>query len=99
MARGHGGSYLAAVAVGLLAQEVVFGFPYASLNNHVPAQASVLIVWVAIGVGIGLLVDELRRLTDEQEALRRIALVVAAGAVPADIFAAVATELAALLAD
>jgi signal transduction histidine kinase len=88
---------LAAVAVGLLAQEVVFGFPYASLDNHVPAQASVLIVWVAIGVGIGLLVDELRRLTDEQEALRRIALVVAAGAVPADIFAAVATELAALL--
>ena len=41
--------------------------------------------------------DELRRLAEEQSALRRVATLVARGALPADVFAAVAAEVAQLL--
>ena len=41
--------------------------------------------------------EELRRLADEQSALRRVATLVAQGAPPADVFAAVADEVAQLL--
>ena len=41
--------------------------------------------------------DELRRLAEEQSALRRVATLVAHGALPADVFAAVAAEVAQLL--
>jgi uncharacterized protein YoaH (UPF0181 family) len=85
---------LAAIAVGLVAQEVLFSFPYGSLTNHKPAQISVLVAFVAIGAGIGILVDELARLTSEQAALKRIATLVARGVPPAELFAAVAEEVA-----
>jgi signal transduction histidine kinase len=88
---------LTAIVVGLLAQEVVFGFPYGSLSNHQPAQVSVLVAFVVIGGGIGILVDELARLTTEQAALRRIATLVARGVPAADLFSGVAAEVAALL--
>jgi|tagenome__1003787_1003787.scaffolds.fasta_scaffold20989153_7 signal transduction histidine kinase len=86
-----------AMAAGLLAQEVFFDVPYGSLTDHKPAQAAVLVAFVGIGGGIGLLVDELARLTTEQAALRRIATLVASGAPPRDLFSAVAEEVAALL--
>src|SRR5437016_3552958 len=35
------GPALASVAVGLAAQEVIFEFPYGSLNDHEPIQATV----------------------------------------------------------
>src|SRR5215210_2483819 len=70
---GGAGPALTSVAVGLLAQWIFFEFPYGSLNDHRPAQAFVLVVFVLVGAGIGLLVDELSRLTTEQAALRRIA--------------------------
>ncbi len=60
---------LTAIVVGLLAQEVLFSFPYGSLTNHRPAQVSVFVVFVVIGVGIGIVVDELARLSTEQTAL------------------------------
>jgi PAS domain S-box-containing protein len=41
--------------------------------------------------------EDLRRLADEQSALRRVATLVAQGAAPADVFAAVASEIARLL--
>ncbi len=41
--------------------------------------------------------EELRRLADEQSALRRVATLVARGAPPAEVFAAVAGEVAAIL--
>ncbi len=88
---------LTAVAVGLLAQEVLFSFPYGSLANHKPTQLSVLVVFVVIGAGVGILVDELARLTREQAALRRIATLVARGMPSAEIFSAVAEEVAPLL--
>ena len=83
-----------AIVVGLLAQEVFFTFPYGSLTNRQPAQLSVLVVFVVIGAGIGILVDELARLTTEQAALRRIATLVARGMPPAELFSAVAEEVA-----
>ena len=88
---------LTAVVVGLVAQWAFFAFPYGILNNREPAQISVLIAFVVIGAGIGLLVDELARLTREQAALRGIATLVAQGRPPAELFAAVAEEVAALL--
>jgi signal transduction histidine kinase len=45
----------------------------------------------------GILVDELARLTSEQAAVRRIATLVARGVAPAELFSAVAQEVAALL--
>jgi signal transduction histidine kinase len=88
---------LTATAVGLLSQEVLFSFPYGSLTDREPTQLSVLVAFVVIGGAIGILVDELTRLTKEQEALRRISTLVARGVPPADLFAAVAAEVAALL--
>jgi signal transduction histidine kinase len=95
-----GGTYpaLAAIVVGLVAQEVLFTFPYGSLTDHRPAQISVLVVFVVIGAGIGILVDELARLATEQAALKRIATLVARGVPPAELFSSVADEVAALLA-
>jgi signal transduction histidine kinase len=87
-----------AVVVGLVAQEVLFTFPYGLLMDHEPAQLSILFVFVALGVGIGLIVDELVRLSAEQAALRRIATLVARGTRPVEVFSAVANEVAALLA-
>jgi signal transduction histidine kinase len=86
-----------AIVVGLVAQEVLFAFPYGSLANHKPAQVSVLVAFVVIGTGIGLLVDELARLTTAQAALHRIATLVARGVPPSGLFSAVADEVAALL--
>jgi K+-sensing histidine kinase KdpD len=93
---GGTGPAFTAIVVGLLAQEVFFSFPYGSLSDRKPAQVSVLVVFVVIGAGIGILVDELARLTTEQAALRRIATLVARGR-PAELFSAVAEEVAALL--
>ncbi|MDX6567723.1 MAG: hypothetical protein QOH15_301, partial [Gaiellales bacterium] len=86
------------ILVGLVAQEVFYTFPYGSLSNHKPAQLAVLGVFVVIGAGIGILVDELARLTMEQAALRRIATLVARGIPPAELFSAVADEVARLVA-
>jgi signal transduction histidine kinase len=89
---------LTAVVVGLAAQEILFSFPYGGLNDHSPAQLSVLVAFVAIGAAVGILVDELTRLMDEQAALRRIATLVAQGAQPEQVFAAVAEEIGRLRA-
>jgi signal transduction histidine kinase len=88
---------LAAIVTGLVAQEVLFEFPYGSLSNRRPAQISILVVFVVIGAGIGILVDELARLHAEQAALRRLATLVARGVLPAELFTAVADEVASLL--
>jgi signal transduction histidine kinase len=94
---GGGRPSVAAIVVGLLAQEVFFGFPYGSLSDRKPAQLSVLVVFVVVGAGIGILIDELARLTTEQAALRRIATLVARGTPPAELFSAVGEEVARLV--
>ncbi|HEX3806654.1 MAG TPA: DUF4118 domain-containing protein [Gaiellaceae bacterium] len=88
---------LVAVAVTIGAQEVVFGFPYGSLADHRPAQVLVLVAFAVVGAVIGILVDRLMRLTGEQRALRRIALLVAGEAPTDELFTAVTEEVAAQL--
>jgi K+-sensing histidine kinase KdpD len=88
---------LTAILVTLIAQEILFTFPYGSLTNHEPAQVFVLVSFVVIGAGIGIVVDELAWLATEQAALRRIAALVAGGMPPTELFSAVAQEVAALL--
>jgi signal transduction histidine kinase len=88
---------LAAVLVGLLAQEVFFGFPYGSLRDHKPAQLSILVEFVLVGAVVGLLVDQLTRLTAEQTALRRLAVLVATEAATDELFTAVVEEVGRLL--
>jgi signal transduction histidine kinase len=88
---------LTAVAVGLAAQEVLFTFPYGSLNDHDPAQLAVLVAFVVIGAAVGIMVDELSRLTEEQAALRRIAMLVATEAPTDTLLAAVIGEVGRLL--
>src|SRR5581483_7860015 len=78
---------LAAIVTGLVAQEVLFEFPYGSLSDRTPAQISILAVFVIVGAGIGILVDELARLHAEQTALRRLAALVARGVPPAELVA------------
>jgi signal transduction histidine kinase len=91
------GPAVTAVFVGLLAQELLFGFPYGSLANHEPAQLSVLVGFVAIGSLVGFLVDELTQLTREQLALRRVATLVIDGARPDALFATISEEVGRLL--
>jgi signal transduction histidine kinase len=86
----------AAIAVSLVSQEALFSFPYGSLNDRRPAQVSVLVVFVIIGVGIGVLVDELALITTEQAALRRIATLVALGKPLPELLDGVAVEVIAL---
>jgi signal transduction histidine kinase len=88
---------IAAVLVGLLAQELVFGFPYGSLANHKPVQLSILVGFVVIGSLVGFLVDELTQLTREQLALRRVATLVIDGARPDALFGAISEEVGRLL--
>jgi signal transduction histidine kinase len=88
---------LTAVVVGLAAQDVLFTFPYGSLNDHEPAQLSVLVGFVVIGAAVGILVDELARLAAEQAALRRIALLVATETPTDTLFDAVTAEVGQLL--
>jgi signal transduction histidine kinase len=88
---------LMTIAISLLAQWAFFSFPYGVLSDHEPEQLFVLVVFVVIGAGVGILVDELARLTREQAALRRIATLVALGRAPAELFSAVADEVATLL--
>jgi signal transduction histidine kinase len=88
---------LTAVAVGLLAQEILYSFPYGSLADHKPAQLSVLIEFVVVGVVVGILVDALNRLTAEQAALRRVAMLVATEAPTDQLFTAVTEEVGQLL--
>ena len=84
---------ITAILVGLVAQWVLFGFPYGSLANHEPAQLSVLVGFVVIGSLVGFLVDELTQLTREQLALRRVATLVIDGARPDALFAAISEEV------
>jgi signal transduction histidine kinase len=87
-----------AVVTGLLAQELLFNFPYGSLADHKPAQLTVLVGFVVIGCVVGFLVDELARLTAEQMALRRVATLVVDGARPEELFTVISEVVGRLMA-
>ena len=73
----------------------------ASPDRPLPAQAEDRLAQftelVGTAIANGQAHDELKRLADEQAALRRVATLVAAGAQPADVFEAVSVEVATLI--
>ena len=71
--------------------------PYLNLSAVTPGDVVALIAFVAVGVSVGLLVDSLRRVAEEQAALRRVATLVARAAPQDQVFAAVAEEVGRLL--
>jgi signal transduction histidine kinase len=91
---------VAAVVVGVLAEEAIFARPYGRLVAHTPADVIVLVAFVVVAGAVGILVDllgrerdGLARLAEEQSALRRVATLVAGGAPADELFAVVAEEV------
>jgi signal transduction histidine kinase len=94
---GGAGPALTSVVVGVLAQEILFSRPYGSLRVHHPADVVVPVAFVVVAGAVGIMVDELRRLADEQAALRRVATLVARATAPEELFAVVTAEAGRLL--
>jgi signal transduction histidine kinase len=91
------GAALTAVVVGFLAGALLFARPYGSLHPDSPVDVVALIAFVVVGGVIGILVDDLTRLGEEQAALRRVATLVARSAPAGEVFAAVTEEAGQLL--
>jgi signal transduction histidine kinase len=91
------GAALTAVVVGFLAGALLFAHPYGSLRPDSPVDVVALIAFVVVGGVIGILVDDLTRLGEEQAALRRVATLVARTAPADEVFAAVTEEAGQLL--
>jgi signal transduction histidine kinase len=95
-----GGSWpaLTTVAVAFLSATYFFTAPYGSLRVDDPVQIVALIAFVVVGGSIGLLVDRVARIAEEQTALRRVeaalrrVATLVARAAPADEMFAVVTE-------
>jgi signal transduction histidine kinase len=88
---------LTAVVVGFLAGAFLHKPPYGDLRIYRPVDLVALIAFVVVGGAIGILVDDLTRLAEEQAALRRVATLVAGAAPPEDVFAAITEEAGKLL--
>jgi signal transduction histidine kinase len=88
---------LTAVVVGFLAGAFLHKPPYGDLRIYRPVDLVALIAFVVVGGGIGILVDDLTRLAEEQAALRRVATLVAGAAPPENVFAAITEEAGKLL--
>jgi signal transduction histidine kinase len=88
---------LTAVVVGFLAGAFFHKPPYGDLRIYRPVDLVALIAFVVVGGAIGILVDDLTRLAEEQAALRRVATLVAGAAPPDDVFAAITEEAGKLL--
>jgi signal transduction histidine kinase len=88
---------LTAVVVGFLAGAFLHKPPYGDLRIYRPVDLVALIAFVVVGGAIGILVDDLTRLAEEQAALRRVATLVAGAAPPEDVFAAITAEAGNLL--
>jgi signal transduction histidine kinase len=69
----------------------------AESTHEIEGRLAAFTELVATGISKAQAHDDLRRLADEQAALRRVATLVAEAAPPSDIFAAVAEEVSSLL--
>jgi len=87
---------IAAVVLAALTREVFF-VPPLRKDSHLQPNALSLIGFVLAGAVVAILIGELTRLAGEQAALRRVATLVAGGALPAEVFTAVADELGRLI--
>jgi signal transduction histidine kinase len=95
---------LAAVVAGFLGGAFFFAPPYNSFRVYLRLDNVPLIGFVVVGATIGILVDQLAKLAEEQAglrradaALRRVATLVARAAPAAEVFAAVTNEVGGLL--
>jgi signal transduction histidine kinase len=88
---------LASVAVAIVAAALF----HARSNDTVRVDAAVdvvaLVAFMVVGTTIGVLIDELTRLSGEQAALRRVATLVARGVPAATLFTVVSEEVGELL--
>jgi len=71
--------------------------PLAPLPDHVEDRVAEFTELVATAIANSQAHEDLRRLADEQAALRRVATLVARGVPPADVFQAVSAEVARLV--
>jgi K+-sensing histidine kinase KdpD len=92
------------VVLNVLAGEFFFAPPYNSLRVDVQPDLVALVAFVVVGAAIAILIGALAWLAEEQvssrrveTALRRVATLVARGASPEEVFAAVSEEAGQLL--
>ncbi|MCU1450509.1 MAG: hypothetical protein JWP02_2679, partial [Acidimicrobiales bacterium] len=84
---------LVAVATGYLAGALFYVERFLNLGFRPDVDVLALIAFAVVGATVGVLVDELTRLAAEQTSLRRVATLVARGAAPEEVFAAVTGEV------
>jgi signal transduction histidine kinase len=88
---------LIAVGVEFLTAAFLFAPPYGSVRIHRQGDLVAVIAFVLVGAAVGILVDRLSGLAEEQAALRRLATLAARAAPPDEVFAAVTVEVGTLL--
>lgn len=88
---------LVAAVLGYLFAVFFLASPYLNLRAPTPGDFVALIAFAAVGGSVGTLVDSLRRVAEEQAALRRVATLVAQAAPQEKVFEAVAEEVGRLL--
>ncbi len=88
---------LMAVVVGFLAGVVLFSRPLGGLPFDRTVDLVALVAFVVVGGAVGILVDDLTRLAEEQAALRRVATLVARETPPEELIAAVTEEVVQVL--
>jgi signal transduction histidine kinase len=90
---------LAGVVLGVLAREFLFAPPFENLGVDLRPNLVSLVAFMVVGPAVAILIGELRELAEEhassgrvEAALRRVATLVARGAPPEEVFAAVTEE-------
>jgi signal transduction histidine kinase len=93
---------LTCAVIGFSAGDFFFTPPYDTLGIHASADWVALVAFVVVGAivgtAIGVLIDQLARLANEQAALRRVATLVAQAAPPDELLAAVCRAAGEVLA-
>jgi signal transduction histidine kinase len=100
-AREHGFSKVAGapiIVAGRVWGMIATSSPDAPLPDHAEDRLAEFTELVATAIANTQAHDEVAQLAEEQAALRRVATLVAAGAQPVEVFEAVSTEVAALIA-
>jgi signal transduction histidine kinase len=92
---------LVTAIIAFFADEIFFTMPYDSLSIRPTSERVALFAFVVVGLilgtMVGILIDQLSGLANEQAALRRVATLVAESVSPEQVFAAVTVEVGQLL--
>src|SRR4051812_39139941 len=84
---------LLTVLVGLLAPAFLLAPSLGSMRIGLPGDIVALVAFAGVGGVIGILVDDITGLAQEQAALRRVATLAARAATPEELFAALTEEI------